>query len=132
MANTVKIGNQSFSVGDLVKIHQKIIESGKERISVFQGMIIAVRGEGENKSFTVRKICSGGIGVERIWPLNTPWIVKTELVKKGQTRRAKLYYLRKRSGKGASKVKSKEIKPANGKKKPRQTGRGSRSKTAEK
>lgn len=94
-----------FNVGDKVKVHQKIIEGKKERISIFEGIVIAIRGQGENKSFTVRRIAAGNIGVERIWPLNSPWINKIEVTKKGRVRRAKLYYLRKRTGKRAAKIK---------------------------
>lgn len=112
MANQAKLGEVVFSVGDLVKIHQKIIEKDKERTQIFEGMVISIKGSGENKSFTVRRIGSGNIGIERIWPLNSPWILKLEVVKKGKVRRAKLYYLRKRAGKKATKVKVLEKKLA--------------------
>lgn len=94
MANQVKINDTVFSVGDKVKILQKIQEGDKTRLQPFEGIVIAIKGEGENKMFTVRKIAAGGIGVERIWPLNSPWIDNIKVIKKGQVRRAKLYYLR--------------------------------------
>jgi large subunit ribosomal protein L19 len=94
MALQAKIKDTSFAVGDKVRIFQKIQEGDKIRIQPFEGIVIAIRGEGENKMFTVRKIAVGNIGVERIWPLNSPWIEKVKVVRKGQTRRAKLYFLR--------------------------------------
>jgi len=95
MANRVKWQKIEFHVGDTVKVHQKIKEDKKVRTQIFEGIVLSIRGKGENKTFTVRKIASGGIGVERIWPLATPWITKIEVKKKGKVRRAKLYYLRK-------------------------------------
>jgi len=97
MANQAKFKEKTFSVGDKVKVLQKIQEGDKLRIQSFEGMVIAIKGEGENKMFTVRKIAAGGIGVERIWSLNSPWIDSIKVIKKGQARRAKLYYLRKKS-----------------------------------
>ncbi len=99
MANQVKIGETSFGVGDTVVVSQKIIEGGKTRTQPFEGIVIAIRGQGENKTFTVRKIATGGVGVERIWPLNSPWITKIKVKKKGKARRAKLYYLRNKAAK---------------------------------
>lgn len=95
MALKAKINEIEFSIGDKVRVSQKIQEGDKTRIQIFEGIVIAIRGENENKMFTVRKIGAAGIGVERIWPLNTPWIEKIKVVKKGQVRRAKLYFLRK-------------------------------------
>jgi len=86
--------------GDTVKVHVKVKEGEKERIQVFQGVIIAIRGGGMRASFTVRKI-SSGIGVERIFPLNSPSIGKLEVLRHGRVRRAKLYYLRDKIGKAA-------------------------------
>ena len=94
MANQGKIGEISFAVGDKIKVFQKIQEGDKIRVQPFEGIVIAIKGEGENKMFTVRKIAAGGIGVERIWPLNSPWIDEVKVIKKGKVRRAKLYYLR--------------------------------------
>jgi len=90
----------AFSSGDTVKVHIRVVEGQKERIQVFQGTVIQVRGKGTGKTFTVRKI-SGGLGVERIFPYHSPSITKVEVVRKGKTRRAKLYYLRQRKGKAA-------------------------------
>ncbi len=88
----------SFSVGDTLNIHVRIIEGQKERIQVFQGVLIAERGRGINRMITVRRIVANE-GVERIFPLNSPRIARIELVRKGDARRAKLYFLRKRVGK---------------------------------
>lgn len=89
----------NFKVGDTIRVHQKISESGKERIQIFEGMVIAIKGRGENKMFTVRKIGAAAIGIERIWPLNSPHIAKITVKVKGNVRRAKLYYLRNLKGK---------------------------------
>lgn len=95
-----------FNPGDHIKIHVRVIEGDKERLQPFEGDVISIRGEGINKTFTVRKI-SSGVGVERIFPLYSPKISKIEVIKKGKVRRAKLYYLRNLSGK-AARIKSKE------------------------
>ena len=94
-----------FNVGDTIKVHTRVIEGGKERIQIFQGIVIAKRGSGINEAFTVRKI-SYGEGVERVFPLHTPRIAKIEVVNRGKVRRAKLHYLRGRIGKDARSVKS--------------------------
>lgn len=94
-----------FNVGDTIKVHTRVIEGGKERIQIFQGIVIAKRGSGINEAFTVRKI-SYGEGVERVFPLHTPRIAKIEVVNRGKVRRAKLHYLRGRIGKDAMSVKS--------------------------
>ncbi len=99
MANQVKFQEKIFGVGDQVKVYQKIKEGEKTRTQIFEGIVIAIKGQGENKMFTVRKISAAGIGVERIWPLMTPWIEKIKVVKKGNVRRAKLYYLRQQPAK---------------------------------
>lgn len=96
-----------FDSGDRVKVHVRVIEGDKERIQPFEGDVISIRGSGVEKTFTVRKIASG-VGVERIFRINSPKIAKIELLKKGDVRRAKLYYLRNLSGK-AAKIKSKTI-----------------------
>lgn len=86
-------------------MYVRVIEGDKERIQPFEGDVISIKGSRENKSFTVRKI-SGGVGVERIFPFNSPKISKIDLLKEGDVRRAKLYYLRNLSGK-AAKIKAK-------------------------
>jgi len=89
-----------FHVGDSVKVHVKVKEGEKDRIQVFQGMVIAMKGGGTGGTFTVRKI-SDGVGVERIFPLHSPIISKVDVMRRGRVRRAKLYYLRDRKGKAA-------------------------------
>ena len=89
-----------FGPGDEVKVHVKVIEGNKERVQIFQGNIIAIQGSGVAESYTVRKV-SYGVGVERTFPVHTPTVAKLEVVRRGDVRRAKLYYLRGRSGKSA-------------------------------
>jgi large subunit ribosomal protein L19 len=102
-----------FNVGDSVKVHTKVVEGDKERIQIFSGVVMGKRGGGLNETFTVRRI-SYGEGVERIFPLHSPRVDKIEVERQGQVRRAKLTYLRKRVGKGATLVneKAKEAKVA--------------------
>ena len=95
-----------FRVGDTAKVHYKIKEGSKQRIQVFQGIVIQRRGAGISKTFTVRKI-SNGIAVERVFPLHSPNIDKVEVVRYGHVRRAKLFYLRRVKGK-AARVKEKK------------------------
>ncbi|HHY32006.1 MAG TPA: 50S ribosomal protein L19 [Firmicutes bacterium] len=89
-----------FRPGDTVRVHVKVIEGGRERIQVFEGVVIARKGSGIRETFTVRKV-SAGIGVERTFPLHSPRLGKIEVVREGKVRRAKLYYLRERVGKAA-------------------------------
>ncbi len=89
----VKTDVPDFKVGDTVNVHLRVVEGDKERIQQFQGVVIGRRGDGMGATFTVRKV-SDGVGVERIFPLNSPRIAKLEKVKGGNVRRAKLYYLR--------------------------------------
>lgn len=89
-----------FSAGDTIKVYVRIIENKKERIQVYEGVVIQRRGHGVSETFTVRKI-SSGIGVERVFPINTPSIQKVEVVKKGKVRRARIHYMRGLSGKAA-------------------------------
>jgi large subunit ribosomal protein L19 len=89
-----------FRAGDTVRVHVRVVEGDKERIQVFQGVVIGRRGGGTRETFTVRKI-SGGIGVERIFPLHSPSLSRIEVVRHGKVRRAKLYYLRALRGKAA-------------------------------
>ena len=98
-----------FNVGDSVKVHTKVVEGDKERIQIFAGVVIGKRGRGLNETFAVRRI-SYGEGVERIFPVHSPRVDKIEVERKGSVRRAKLTYLRKRLGKGATLVKEKEAK----------------------
>ncbi len=93
-----------FNVGDTVKVHNRVVEGGKERIQMFQGLVIARGGTGINAAFTVRKI-SYGTGVERVYPVHSPRIAQIDVVSKGKVRRAKLHYLRDRVGKRAIQVK---------------------------
>jgi len=93
-----------FNVGDSVKVHTKVVEGDKERIQIFAGVVIGRRGHGLNETFTVRRI-SYGEGLERIFPLHSPRVDKFEVERHGDVRRAKLTYLRKRVGKGATLVK---------------------------
>src|SRR5438132_632835 len=102
-----------FRIGDQVDIHQRILEGQKERIQVFNGVVIARRGEGLRETFTVRRIVQGE-GVERIFPLHSPKIAKIEVKRTGRVRRAKLYYLRGRVGK-ATRLRERKVKgPAAG------------------
>jgi large subunit ribosomal protein L19 len=105
-----------FSVGDSVRVHTKVVEGDKERIQIFSGVVIGRRGHGLNEMFTVRRI-SYGEGVERVFPVHSPRVDKVEVERKGRARRAKLTYLRKRLGKGATLVKERESRnePAPGK-----------------
>ena len=89
-----------FEVGDTGNVHVRVIEGEKERIQQYQGIVIAFKGSGARRTFTVRKI-SSGVGVERIFPLHSPRLAKIEVVRAGSVRRAKLYYLRERKGKAA-------------------------------
>jgi large subunit ribosomal protein L19 len=95
-----------FNAGDRVRVQVKVVEGDKERLQTFEGDVLSIRGEGSNKTFTVRKI-SSGVGVERIFPINSPKIAKIEVLKEGNVRRAKLYYLRNLSGK-AARIRGKE------------------------
>ena len=90
----------SVRPGETVRVHVKVVEGEKERTQVFEGIVIGMSGSGARANFTVRKI-SYGVGVERIFPLHSPRIDKVEVVSRGQVRRAKLYFLRERSGKRA-------------------------------
>ncbi|MCY4223790.1 MAG: 50S ribosomal protein L19 [Bacteroidetes bacterium] len=89
-----------FNTGDTVAVHLRVIEGDKERIQIFQGTVIAIRGSGSNKTFMIRKI-SSGVGVERVFPFHSPRIAKLEVKRRGKVRRAKLYYLRGLRGKAA-------------------------------
>ncbi|MDA8170471.1 MAG: 50S ribosomal protein L19 [Nitrospiraceae bacterium] len=96
-----------FNVGDTVRVYMKVIEGDKERIQPFEGIVIARKGGGIRETFMVRKI-SFGIGVERIFPLHSPFIQELKVVRQGDVKRAKLYYLREKKGK-AAKLKEKQL-----------------------
>jgi large subunit ribosomal protein L19 len=90
----------AFDPGDTIVVHVRVIEGEKERIQLFQGVVISIKGSGASQTFMVRKV-SNGVGVERIFPMHSPRIAKVELVRRGRVRRAKLYYLRNLRGKAA-------------------------------
>jgi large subunit ribosomal protein L19 len=96
-----------FNVGDTVRVVSKLLEGGSERVHAFEGVVISRSGRGISETFTVRKL-SYGIGVERIFPVHSPQIEKISVIKSGRVRRAKLYYLREKTGKG-SRVKDKRL-----------------------
>ncbi|HHT91120.1 MAG: 50S ribosomal protein L19 [Bacillota bacterium] len=89
-----------FGAGDTVRVHVKVVEGANERIQIFEGVVLRRMGGGVQENFTVRKMTQG-VGVERTWPLNSPRIAKIEVVRHGKVRRARLYYLRERSGRAA-------------------------------
>lgn len=101
-----------FSVGDKIKVSQRIKEGDKERTQVFEGIVIAIKGREANKMFTVRKMGAGAIGVERIFPLGSPTIEKINIVKKGLagSKRAKLYYIRKKPAREIEKIYSRTFR----------------------
>ena len=90
-----------INAGDIVDVHYRVVEGDKERVQIFSGTIIRRRGSSTGATLTVRKVASGGVGVERIFPLNSPFIADIKVRKSGYVRRAKLYYLRERRGKSA-------------------------------
>lgn len=98
-----------FRPGDTVKVHVRIVEGNRERVQVFEGLVIAINRKGARTSFTVRKV-SYGIGVERVFPLHSPMLDRVEVVNRGQVRRAKLYYIRKLKGK-AARIKERMYRP---------------------
>jgi large subunit ribosomal protein L19 len=89
-----------FAPGDTLKVHVRVVEGNRERVQVFQGPVVRRQGSGVRETFTVRKV-SFGVGVERTFPVHSPVLAKIEVVTRGDVRRAKLYYLRERSGKAA-------------------------------
>lgn len=118
MANSAQWNDIVFHIGDTVRVHYKLIEKEKvagktkrevkeeirDRLQVFEGIVIAIRGSGANLMFTVRKIGAAAVGIERIFPVISPWIKKLEVKKLGNVRRAKLYYMRDKIGKAAFNV----------------------------
>ncbi len=102
LGNAVKRDDvPAFRAGDTIKVHVKVIEGSRSRVQVFQGVVIRRRAGGINENFTVRRIASHGIGVERTFLLHSPRIDRLEVVRRGRVRRAKLYYLRGRTGRAA-------------------------------
>ena len=99
-AEQLKAEAPQFNIGDTVRVHAKIVEGAKERVQVFEGVVLKRRHGGLRETFTVRRI-SYGIGVEKTWPLHSPRVEKVEVVRRGIVRRAKLFYLRDRVGKAA-------------------------------
>lgn len=100
-----KFGETDIHIGDTLRVHSSVVEGSKTRIQVFEGLLIRLRGRGENKTFTIRKIGAAGVGVERTWPLQARSLVKVEVKKKTSgVRRSKLYYLRGLTGKEAVRV----------------------------
>ena len=106
-AESIRDDIPAFAPGDTLKVHVRVVEGNKERVQIFQGVVIRRQGAGVRETFTVRKV-SYGVGVERTFPVHTPVIAKIEVMTHGDVRRAKLYYLRDRIGK-AAKVKEKRI-----------------------
>ena len=99
-ASQLRDDSPEFRAGDTVRVHAKIVEGTRERIQIFQGVVIKRHGAGISATYTVRKI-SNGVGVERTFPVHSPRVAKIEVVRYGRVRRAKLYYLRERTGKSA-------------------------------
>lgn len=122
MAIQTVVSDKTIHVGDTVKVYYQVIEKEKvagrtkrsvkektrKRLQPFEGLVIAIKGAEENQSFTVRRISKSGIGVERIFPVLSPWIKKIEVKSQGKVRRSKLYYLREKLGKAAIKLKAKK------------------------
>ena len=102
---SLTLNDQNLHIGDTIKVKYNIIEGGKTRVQAFEGILIALKGRAENKTFTVRKIGDRGVGVERIWPVNARTLVGVEVVKKpNKVRRSKLYFLREVQGKLATRI----------------------------
>src|SRR3989344_1613596 len=99
MALTAKHQDTSFRVGDLVRVKQQFQAGEKNQLQTFEGVVLAIKGHGDGKSFTIRRIAADGIGGEKIWPLRSPNLISVTVKKAGKVRRAKLYYLRQRIGK---------------------------------
>src|SRR5437764_1352650 len=108
-AGGLKTNVPQFEIGDQVEVHQKILEGEKERTQIFSGIVISRKGEGMREMFTVRRVV-GGEGVERTFPLNSPKIAKVEVKRSGKVRRAKLYYLRDRVGREATRLRERKKK----------------------
>ena|SRR3989338_3881626 len=123
MANQIQIAGKTVRIGETVSVHYKLIEKEKvtgkakrevkeefrERTQIFEGIMICIKGAEDSRTFTVRRIAADNIGVERIFPVNSPWIKKVEVRKQAKVRRSKLYYLRGKVGKAAEKLKEKNV-----------------------
>jgi large subunit ribosomal protein L19 len=107
MAQYFTYNNTEIGTGDTLRVHQEITEGNKKRIQIFEGIVIAIKNRGTGKSFTIRKIGANGIGVEKIYPVNLAAIKKIEIKRKGTVRRSKLYFLRERIGKAATRIREK-------------------------
>jgi large subunit ribosomal protein L19 len=90
-----------FGAGDTIRVHVRVVEGEKERIQVFEGVVLQRKGDGIHETFTVRKIASGGIGVERVFPIHTPRIAEIEVPRRGKIRQSKIYYMRNLRGRAA-------------------------------
>ncbi len=109
MAQYLNYQNTKISVGDTIAVHQEIVEGNKKRTQVFEGILIAVAGMGTGKTFVVRKISAHNVPVEKIFPVALPTIKKVEVKRQGDVRRSKLYYLREKLGKSATKIKEASV-----------------------
>lgn len=107
MAQYFTYNDTEVATGDTLRVHQEITEGDKKRVQIFEGIVIAIKNRGNGKSFTIRKIASNGIGVEKIYPVSLPSIKMIEVKRKGNVRRSKLYFLRERIGKAATRIKEK-------------------------
>ena len=112
-ASQLKKDRGAFGPGDTVKVYVKVVEGEKDRVQVFEGVVIRKRGEGARASFTVRRI-SYGVGVERTFPLHSPMIERVQVLRRGEVRRSKLYYLRRLSGKAARLKEKRAVVPTSG------------------
>lgn len=118
MSLTITHNENQISIGDTVNVHQKVEDVGKKkgeirtRIQIFEGTVIAINGKNDNKSFTVRRISSGNVGIERIFPILSPVIEKVEVLAKGDVRRSKLYYLRNQTARGVSEITKRYLRKA--------------------
>jgi large subunit ribosomal protein L19 len=109
MANQTDIKGTLVHVGDIIRLHLKVMEGEKERVQMFEGMVMGIRGRENDKTFTVRKIATGNIGVERIFPVSSPWILKVDVKKTSQVRRAKLGYVRRKSSKQVAQLSQSQL-----------------------
>lgn len=107
MAQYFDYNDTKIATGDTVRVHQEVAEGDKTRIQIFEGIVIAIKGRENNKSFTVRKMAANNVGAEKIFPVMLPSIKNIEVKRKGHVRRSKLYYLRDRVGKAATRIREK-------------------------